>query len=526
MPHHFTTCRIALGCFALFLPSIASAQNGNDIIRAIPTPGVTPPQPEIPEPGSPEDIRQTRRDKDLPELYVVEQASAPEPIPALKYRLYPSRGELKPGNSVPLYYRALVSLKDRSSAEHRREFYDLMELLDDRPFSEYDDPEVREQADVLRGFESALQELERAVYREQTDWDWQMTQLEGTDPITFRLPEVQEAREFSRILSVKSRLAAAEGNIDEALRLNRINFKLAEMIAEPPTLINDLVGVAMSAISLAALRDTIVQTDCPNLYWALAALPDPLISMNPGLEYESAMPEMMFPFLKNPAQSEHSAAEWARLMRQMVHNLDDVSGQFRGSATGQDLLGAGMLVRSYPVAKRELAAQGWDRDELDQMPVGQVVAIYQKHVTRSIYDEFMKWSYTSYQERQQSSRFQTDQKRFQQEQNRMREPFPIATLLLPAVKQAKEAEVRMTAKIKGLMVLEAIRMHMAENDGQLPKTLDEITVVPAPKESPLTGQPFEYQKTEFGYALIVPTMPETFGRKYWWEFQLKNAGQN
>ena len=488
MPSLTTTYRVVLAVFIALLPVVLSAQD--KINRAIPTPGVTETSGNESKPAS--DLKTQRLDQDLPELYVVNHSAAAEPQPALKYRLYPSRGELKPGNSTTPLYRVLLLLKDRGLAQ-KQQFQEFMNSLE-KPIAEYSDPEIQKQVREIMTFESVIVELERAVFREETVWDWQMTELEGTEPIEFLIPEAQESRELARVLFVMSRLAAATGDYEEAIKLNLMNLRVSEMIADPPTLINNLVGVAMSSLSLVTLRDMIAQTDCPNLYWALATIPDTFISMNQALEYEASLPFKIFPVLKDPFQTEHSTAEWARLMRQIVQNLDDLNEGVMTSATGTGLLGAGMLVRSYPVAKRELIFEGWDRVQIERMPVGQVVAIYQRQVTRSIYDEFMKWSYTSYQQRQNSLRFQADQKRFQQERTRMREPYPIADLLLPSVLQAKEAEVRMTAKIKGLMVLEAIRMHVDENEGELPNSLDEITVVPVPKVCPITGESFEYQK--------------------------------
>ncbi len=46
--------------------------------------------------------------------------------------------------------------------------------------------------------------------------------------------------------------------------------------------------------------------------------------------------------------------------------------------------------------------------------------------------------------------------------------------------------------IAALRVVEALRMHMATNNGALPKTLSEIRQVPVPKD-PLSGENFVYE---------------------------------
>jgi len=458
----------------------------------------------------------------VPEQYFVKNSAAPEPVPALKYRLYPSRGELKPGNSVPFYYRAVLQLNNGPS-EWKTPFYEFYEDLEKKPFSEYSDPGFQERVRTTYSpFLSIVGQLETAAYREQTVWDWQLNQLEGTEPISFLLPEAQETREIARILFVHSRLEAAQGNIDETLRLNRLSFKLAHDIAEPPTLINDLIGIAISNISMTTLRDMICQTDCPNLYWALAALPDPLISLNDAMEYEASLPEIMFPLLKDPENANHSPEEWARLLRETIGALNELDSGFGGSDLSRDLTGAGLLIRAYPIARRELIAAGWKQEQIEAMPVGQVVAIYQKHVMQILYDETMKWSYLPYHETKDIPRKKEEQDRFSRERQRLREPIPIAYLLLPGVLQAKSAEAQMNSKIKGLMVLEAIRMQTAANNGRLPKSLDEITIVPVPEICPLTGEPYSYRLTDEGAVLLLPAMLEKYGKKYWWEFHLKS----
>ncbi|HSG69946.1 MAG TPA: hypothetical protein VLA12_05995, partial [Planctomycetaceae bacterium] len=237
-----------------------------------------------------------------PEQFSVKHNSAAEPKPAFKYRFYPARGELKPGNSVPFYYRLLIHLKSQQE-QTRRRLDDVQEKYGEKPLTDLADPEARqeiEQAVSFIGDSQIDRNFREAVYRDRTDWDWQLNQLEGTDPITFYLEEAQEARMLARVMTLRTRLLAAEGKYAEAIESCLMVFKTARDVAEPTTLINDLIGVAMASISLADVRDMICQTDCPNLYWALASLPDPLISMRDGIEYEMAMPEIMFPVLRNP----------------------------------------------------------------------------------------------------------------------------------------------------------------------------------------------------------------------------------
>ena len=64
-------------------------------------------------------------------------------------------------------------------------------------------------------------------------------------------------------------------------------------------------------------------------------------------------------------------------------------------------------------------------------------------------------------------------------------------MILPAVQQVTNAQVRTQRDIDVLRVIEALRMHAADA-GAFPKSLDEITAVLVPK-NPATGKPFEYR---------------------------------
>jgi hypothetical protein len=453
-----------------------------------------------------------------PEQFYVKHNSAAEPVPALKYRFYPSRGELKPGNSVPFYYRLLIHLKSQQE-QTRRRLDDVQEKYGEKPLTDLADPEARqeiEQAVSFIGDSQIDRNFREAVYRDRTDWDWQLNQLEGTDPITFYLEEAQEARMLARVMTLRTRLLAAQGKYAEAIESCLMVFKTGRDVAEPSTLINDLVGIAMSSIALADVRDMICQTDCPNLYWALASLPDPLISMRDGLEYEMAMPEIMFPILKDPETAVRSPEEWSRLVRAMFYTIQEVEGTREISEQIYDLLGSGLILRSYPTAKRELVAHGLLLDEqAESYSVGQVVAIYQKWVTQTLYHDHLKSSYLDFAK---SELLRTEARR-ENALREFREPVPIAAILMPAAVHAKQAEIRLQSKIKGLMAVEAIRMHAAANGGLLPNSLDEIKAVPVP-DCPMTGKPYVYQTNKDGASIIVPWA--TYGTRYSWQFHFKN----
>jgi hypothetical protein len=155
------------------------------------------------------------------------------------------------------------------------------------------------------------------------------------------------------------------------------------------------------------------------------------------------------------------------------------------------------------------------------MPVAQVVAIHQAQVYRYMYQEMFKWTLLPYTEA--ATRRNEAEDRLKAEgyfgpAGTTREIIPIASLLLPAVFQAGEAELRLETRTAGLRAVEAVRMQAAANGGQWPKSLEEVTIVPVP-DNPRNGQPFPYSVEGETAILEVPgpAGQEMVG----WRFELK-----
>ena len=89
----------------------------------------------------------------------------------------------------------------------------------------------------------------------------------------------------------------------------------------------------------------------------------------------------------------------------------------------------------------------------------------------------------------------------QQQKPQVTGPLAILNELQPSVAACLTAQVRLDRRIAAIRTIEAIRLHAAAHDGQLPESLDQITEVPIP-DDPATGKPFEYHR-EGAAALLV-----------------------
>src|SRR5262249_27479841 len=119
--------------------------------------------------------------------------------------------------------------------------------------------------------------------------------------IVLRLPEMGQMRSMSSVLQVRFRNEIAQGRLGDAIRTAKTLFAMSRHLSEQPTLIGDLLGMAMASIATSGLDEMLQQPGCPNLYWALTNLPSPLIPLDKGMDGERVMHEWLFRDLSDSA---------------------------------------------------------------------------------------------------------------------------------------------------------------------------------------------------------------------------------
>src|SRR5207244_1363577 len=126
----------------------------------------------------------------------------------------------------------------------------------------------------------------------QADWaarldnpDWQILLKVKTDGIGLLLPDLQQMRILASALKVRFRAEGTQHLYYDAIRSAHTMFALARHM-EHPTFIGHLVGIAIAYVAIGPLEEMLEQPDCPNLYWALTNLPNPLIPLDKGMAGE------------------------------------------------------------------------------------------------------------------------------------------------------------------------------------------------------------------------------------------------
>ena len=201
---------------------------------------------------------------------------AAEPVPSLRYRLVSRDVDLKPGNSVPYYYRAMLNLARDSEnirKKYKEEEIDQWETpgAEGTPIRDLPLEKVRDVANSTVG--SAGAQIVDATTRRECNWELGIEDMRGVDLVSFLLPEFQSARELARMLTLRTRLEIAERRYDDAIETMRQQFRLGHDVSQVPLLVCGLVGIAIDSLSSSALVEFIANPDSPNMYWALTEIP-------------------------------------------------------------------------------------------------------------------------------------------------------------------------------------------------------------------------------------------------------------
>jgi hypothetical protein len=444
-------------------------------------------------------------------VYRMTVTPAGEAAPAFKHRLVPSALETRPGNAALYYLRAFTQNGVSGRWKELLKTYGEEEVEGGADHSGWILPSpkrlladlpINKMREAIRPFDVVIEQyVKRGTIRQQCDWGRNIEELEGLDIIGMLLPEVQETRGLSRLLVLRTRVATADRDFEQAIEHLRMNYQLARNVAADPILISGLVGIAEAQFGNAALTELIAAKGSPNLYWALAELQRPFIDLYPAVRYELSWGLKIFPVLLNPEQEEHSPEEWARLLAVSLSDMQKAAGG--GGAVSNDwmmrfaVVGVGLL--AYPDAKARLLTGGMDPATIARMPVGQVIAVDASRQYRLIAQEHEKWWYTPYHVAKQHSgelerKLQT---RFEGGYGRI-----LASLLMPALNKVRDTQVRLDWQLGALQAVEALRMHAAST-GKLPASLKEITIVPVPK-NPVTNEDYQYQLDGDAAVLELP----------------------
>jgi hypothetical protein len=415
---------------------------------------------------------------------------APEPVPAFRYRLLPEARELQPGNALICYLRANTPefRPGNLNSEQQQQFDALMEMSFDE-FKAAKKPDFQ-----LR--QIGFHELDSAARREFCDWE--MLARIRKDGLQAHVGDVQRLREAAYMLAYRARLDLANSDIDKTVYTLQTMLGMSRHIADAPTLIHELVAMAVAAMALGQVEDLIQQPDAPNLYWALTALPKPFVDLRKALEGEQVMLEAEFPELKKIDKEALSPEELKSLTEKccfIFYSRQNFRAKPGSRLSKLELVG--QLVQYYPAARKALIEQGRAAEKVDALSMLQVVVWHNYQQYLRLQDDQRKWALVP---------IWQGLNGFNEVENEVgKHPFFPFHYFVSGVRRVREASDRIDRRIAVLRCIEALRLHVAQS-GKLPASLDEVTLVPVPPD-PYTGRPFQYTAADGVIKLYAPPPP-------------------
>jgi hypothetical protein len=410
-------------------------------------------------------------------------APAAAPRPALKYLLLPELKEMNPGNPIEGYLKCIVQQHRFAFNEGR---FEGRKSLLAMPLEALPAPEVRE----IGRF--ALGQVDRAARLDNPDW--QVLLKLRADGIATLLPDVQEMRSLARALQARSRVEIAESRVNDAIGTVKTMLAMTRHMGEHPTLLGDLVAIAIADLAIGSLEELLEQPDCPNFYWALTTLPDPLVSLRIGLDGERLIIATSFRDL------DLSAPMSAERIKKFIESMERMflEGMPNGPSGGIPAYLAACKAdeQKLAAARNRLVDSGLVEASVNAFPADQVILLDEALECQVRFDNITK--NMGFSARQFESFIE---KACAVKQ----EPAILADAVLPAQTNARRAQGRLEQRIALLRHVEALRMYAAEHHGAFPAKLSDVTV-PLP-DDPFTGEPFCYE-VKGASAHVRGTPPE------------------
>jgi hypothetical protein len=275
---------------------------------------------------------------------------------------------------------------------------------------------------------------------------------------------------------------------DDAVVSAKTLFALARHLGECPAGAANRLGLSVAELALDTLEEMVQQPGCPNLYWALTDLPNPLVDLRKGLQGDSVLAAADLKRLRDDPMTQ---AE----VEAVVSRLSGAIGFARQQAGRPPRSLRAVLRARVKDAEKLRAARGrqitaasaekfpsvqfirsWIQAE--KFPPVQVLLLDEKREYEAQRDERLKLLALAPWQIARMGVAKSDRGGFLAD-------------LLPDVLTARRAQGRLEQRVALLRHVEALRLHAAAHQGKLPAQLSDCDV-PLPAD-PFTGKPFHYQ---------------------------------
>lgn len=427
-----------------------------------------------------------RADEPVPTETVIrlQVQPTPAPRPALRYQLLPELRDMNPGNPVQGFLMCFVGLDEVFNKNAREKWG--WDKWDDMPLKDLP-------LDKMRGYGKIV--VKQAIHAARLDTpDWQVlieikSELKPDLLLDLTLPAIQKSRELASLLFWRLRVEIADRRFDDALVTAQTMFVLARTLGEHPSLVADLVGVAIENMAIATIDEMIGQPGSPNLFWALTDLPRPIVDLRKGLQGERIWLTNFFRKLDNKRPM---TEEQLHLVLHDMKSLYYSPAKDKKASLASSISEMVKDKKQVQAARRRLIEAGSTEAMVKQFSDLQVILVDGKIFWENNHDQAIAVFRLPF---WQSNALFTKSPQIRDH------PFARFASGLPKIQRAR---ARTEQRVALLRCVEALRNHAAKHDGKLPSRLEDIEL-PLPVD-PITGQGFRY-KLEAGTGHLRGSPP-------------------
>jgi hypothetical protein len=185
-----------------------------------------------------------------------------------KYTLLPPAASLTAGDAAPLYEKAVKTLPAKAVSDKVQQW--LQMPIDQLPI----DPV----GEALEQYIGSFKGVAQAIKCRQCKWPASTPEAPTVN--------LQQCRNLGSALRLWARYEIAQENYENAVLALRTGFGMGRHLTQGPTLVEYLVGVAIAGAMCAGVEEFVQAGESPNLYAALAALPNPFGDVEKVIESE------------------------------------------------------------------------------------------------------------------------------------------------------------------------------------------------------------------------------------------------
>jgi hypothetical protein len=325
----------------------------------------------------------------------------------------------------------------------------------------------------------------------QADWaarlatiDWQTPECVQDGGLGLLPAEVGPLQVLAQALRVRFRAEVAGQRFELAVATAKTLFALGRQLGEYPAEVANHVGLWVAHVGVETLGEMVQQPGCPNLYWALANLPCPVVDVRKGVQGD------LTPVAAELRQLHDDAPMTETEIDKFVSRLSSLRSFWREQAGCAPLglhngLRAGLQARRrdpkrIAAARLRLIEAGCARELVERFPPSQTILLDEKREFECQRDERIKLLALPVWQIDIPTRGDG------------RDPGGDGFFadFLPHIVKLRRAQGQLERELALLRYVEAMRLYAAEHDGRPPTSSCDIPV-PLPLD-PFTGKPFDY----------------------------------